>query len=257
MLAGMGGWIMAPRASRAAVDELPARVRLLVGQSENQLTWMAGVELSLQPGWKTYWRSPGGSGIPPLFDWSGSTNLRRATINFPAPTLLGEGDGAFLGYTGQIVFPVAVEPIDPARRVDLALDLSYGLCSKVCIPAENRMRRQIGQTAEDEQDNALLQRFMARVPQKLPAGSVTRDWVYDRQNKRLEFSADLPGGIRFVAVEGPVDWGLSLPATPVAGETGRYRVTADAVPDKAADTALRVTVVGARASVEEIHTLDG
>ena len=37
---------------------------------------MAGIELRMDDGWKTYWRNPGDSGVPPQFDWSGSTNLK-------------------------------------------------------------------------------------------------------------------------------------------------------------------------------------
>ncbi|HEX8828430.1 MAG TPA: hypothetical protein VF778_09975, partial [Xanthobacteraceae bacterium] len=31
----------------------------------------AGIEIKLDPGWKTYWRDPGDSGAPPTFDFSG------------------------------------------------------------------------------------------------------------------------------------------------------------------------------------------
>ena len=34
----------------------------------------AGVHIKLDSGWKTYWRQPGDSGVPPSFDWTGSVN---------------------------------------------------------------------------------------------------------------------------------------------------------------------------------------
>jgi DsbC/DsbD-like thiol-disulfide interchange protein len=34
--------------------------------------WQAGILVELEPDWKTYWRVPGDSGIPPQFDWAGS-----------------------------------------------------------------------------------------------------------------------------------------------------------------------------------------
>ena len=48
----------------------------------------AGVEVSLDGDWKTYWRSPGDAGLPPALDWAGSTNLRAATLSYPAPARL-------------------------------------------------------------------------------------------------------------------------------------------------------------------------
>src|SRR5690606_15708570 len=32
--------------------------------------FLAGIEMRLADGWKTYWRRPGDSGIAPRFDWS-------------------------------------------------------------------------------------------------------------------------------------------------------------------------------------------
>src|SRR3981081_3323555 len=40
----------------------------------------AGVELTLAPGWKTYWRYPGDSGVPPRFDFSHSQNVKSLNI---------------------------------------------------------------------------------------------------------------------------------------------------------------------------------
>ena len=42
---------------------------------------MAALQLTLAPGWKTYWRSPGDAGIPPSFDWSGSQNVKSVRIH--------------------------------------------------------------------------------------------------------------------------------------------------------------------------------
>jgi DsbC/DsbD-like thiol-disulfide interchange protein len=36
----------------------------------------AGIELRLDPGWKTYWRYPGEAGVPPQIDFAQSENVR-------------------------------------------------------------------------------------------------------------------------------------------------------------------------------------
>ncbi|MDZ4790723.1 MAG: protein-disulfide reductase DsbD family protein [Hyphomicrobiales bacterium] len=43
------------------------------------------MELKLKDGWKTYWRSPGDAGIPPVVDWSGSINFASAELAYPQP----------------------------------------------------------------------------------------------------------------------------------------------------------------------------
>ena len=46
-------------------------VRLLAG-SRSGAVLLGGIAFQLQPGWKTYWRTPGDSGVPPRFDFSKS-----------------------------------------------------------------------------------------------------------------------------------------------------------------------------------------
>ena len=45
----------------------------------------AGIEIRLDPGWKTYWRYPGDSGVPPTLDFAGSKNVKSVTALWPAP----------------------------------------------------------------------------------------------------------------------------------------------------------------------------
>ena len=44
--------------------------------------WRGG---ALAEGWKTYWRMPGDAGVPPLFDWAGSTNVATIKVLYPGP----------------------------------------------------------------------------------------------------------------------------------------------------------------------------
>src|SRR6266851_1562741 len=57
--------------------------RLLAG-SRSGAVLMGGVAFQLQPGWKTYWRTPGDSGVPPRFDFSKSENIEADTVPKPA-----------------------------------------------------------------------------------------------------------------------------------------------------------------------------
>src|SRR6478735_12541837 len=60
-------------------------VRLLAG-SRSGAVLLGGIAFQLQPGWKTYWRTAGDSGVPPRFDFSKSDNIEAVTILWPAPT---------------------------------------------------------------------------------------------------------------------------------------------------------------------------
>ena len=98
---------------------------------------MAGVELQLPEGWKTYWRTPGeAGGVPPSFDWSKSTNLDSAQVLYPAPKRFTDKAGDTIGYKGNVMFPVRLKPKDPSKPIDVQLALDYGVCKDICIPAE-------------------------------------------------------------------------------------------------------------------------
>src|SRR5437763_14969998 len=65
-------------------------VRLLAGSRSGGVL-LGGIAVQLQPGWKTYWRTPGDSGVPPRFDFSSSDNLAAATVLWPAPVTVDDG----------------------------------------------------------------------------------------------------------------------------------------------------------------------
>src|SRR3981081_41605 len=79
-------WSLAAEAS--AQDAAPwldaghSAVRLLAGWRSGAVL-LGGIAFQLQPGWKTYWRTPGDSGVPPRFDFSQSENIETVTILWP------------------------------------------------------------------------------------------------------------------------------------------------------------------------------
>ena len=80
-----------------------AAVRL-IGAAQRG-TVHAGVEIRLASGWKTYWRYPGDSGVPPRFDFSASRNVASVTVRYPAPQRLSDESGTSIGYkTGPQFF---------------------------------------------------------------------------------------------------------------------------------------------------------
>ena len=61
-----------------------SRVRLLDGGGDGAQL-MAALEIELHNGFKTYWRTPGDSGVPPTFDWAASTNVAAVEPLWPVP----------------------------------------------------------------------------------------------------------------------------------------------------------------------------
>jgi DsbC/DsbD-like thiol-disulfide interchange protein len=117
----------------AWVEGHNSRVRFISGSGR------AGVELVISKGWKTYWRMPGDAGVPPSFDWTGSVNVAKVDVLYPAPQRMVDKSGTAIGYKDRVIFPLAITPTNPAVPVSLALAMEYGVCKDICIPAEAKL----------------------------------------------------------------------------------------------------------------------
>src|SRR5215813_14250428 len=142
VLAGAAGAQSQARAQASTWFELlNARARLIGGAPavRGATSYLAGVEIALDEGWKTYWRMPGDAGVPPNFDWSGSSNVAAVTVLYPAPRRMSEPAADTVGYKHEVLFPVEVVPKDASQPVRLALAVEFGVCREICIPAEARL----------------------------------------------------------------------------------------------------------------------
>jgi DsbC/DsbD-like thiol-disulfide interchange protein len=124
-----------------------------------------GVEIKLDPGTLTYWRTPGDAGVPPVFAFAGSSNLARAQVLFPAPTRYVEDGAQTFGYKGDVTFPVDVTPRDRQSPVNLVLDLHYATCDQICLPAEAKIGVTLTPQAKAGPEAARIAAANSRVPE--------------------------------------------------------------------------------------------
>src|SRR5499425_1025511 len=142
-------------------------VRLIAGSAAGSVL-RAGVEIRVKPGWHTYWRYPGDAGVPPRFDFAGSQNVKAVDVLWPAPQAIPEEGLTVIGYTGDVILPLAVVPQNRAKPVTLRLKLDYAVCEKLCVPAEGKAELVLAGGASSQ--DAALAAAEARVPKKLALG---------------------------------------------------------------------------------------
>jgi DsbC/DsbD-like thiol-disulfide interchange protein len=123
----------------AQSNGLPVEGELLPGWREADGRHMSGISLRLEPGWKTYWRSPGAGGIPPRFNWSGSSNLASVEVRYPVPKVMVQNGLKSIGYDSDVVFPLIVTARDKSAPIRLRAEVEVGLCEEVCIPMTLRL----------------------------------------------------------------------------------------------------------------------
>jgi DsbC/DsbD-like thiol-disulfide interchange protein len=199
--------------------------RLIAGANKPDAARLrAGIEIKLQPGWKTYWRYPGDSGVPPRFDFAGSENLAAAKVFYPAPHLFTDESGNALGYKDGVTFPVQLTPREPGKPVTLHLKLDYAVCEKLCVPAEGDAELTVspGASAQD----ATLAAAEARVPQPMSAAQagLTLHRVNNAAKPLVMVDLKAPAGEPVnIFVEGPTpEWALPIPK-PAPGAPAGHR----------------------------------
>ena len=232
-------------------------VRLLAGSRSGQIL-LGGIAFQLQPGWKTYWRMPGDSGVPPRFDFSKSENVDAVTVLWPAPTKFDDGAGGHsLGYHGNVVLPLRITAKAADKPVTLRASINYAVCEKLCIPVEADAELGFSNVASTE-DNALFA-ALDTVPKPAAIGDSSplsiREVKRDGKSRVLVDVVAPDSKQVDLYVEGPTpDWSLPIPTAVDAGPPGirRFAFDLDGLPPgaKAEGAALKFTLVGPDRSYE-------
>ena len=211
------------------IEGYNSRVRMVSGTAAapgGAMRAIAGIEIVMADGWKTYWRSPGDAGgVPPYFDWAGSENLGSAKVLFPAPARLKDASGDSVGYKKSVVLPVEITPRDAGKPVTLRLALEFGVCREICVPAEAKLSLTL--PAAGVPAPAALSAAVDLVPRKAadrrPADPALKGAraILTGDKPRLEFDIAFAGdgSGADVFVEAPDGIYLNLP-TKAAGAAG-------------------------------------
>ena len=195
---------------------------LLSGWQMDSGSHMAAVELTLAPGWKTYWRSPGDAGIPPSFDWSGSKNVASVHIHWPAPSVFVSNGMQTIGYHNRLLLPVEVRPLDPSQPMVLSLRMDLGVCDEICLPATVALRSDL--IAPGKPDAGINAALAARAATAGEAGVTSVACTVEPISDGLRLTARLrlpdPGATEVVAVEtaDPAIWVSESASERTAGE---------------------------------------
>jgi DsbC/DsbD-like thiol-disulfide interchange protein len=282
LVAGTSLACAAEDASRWDGDARSA-VRLIVGappagkNATATTTLRAGIEVRLKPGWHTYWRYPGDAGVPPRFDFAGSQNVKSVDVLWPAPQPIREQGLIAIGYTSDVIWPLAVVPLDRAKPVTLRLKLDYAVCEKLCVPAQGKA--ELALAGGPSSRAAALAEADARVPKQHALGegsplaiksiSIAREDARQRPDgndgaARPRVIVDVaapPGSAVALFAEGPTpEWALPVPA-PIDGAPAgsqRFAFDLDGAPPgaKYQGVPITLTAVAGNHAIEVVTRLD-
>lgn len=114
------GWITSP-------DNNHASIRLRADTTDAGQTRLL-LDVKLENGWKTYWRSPGEGGVAPGIKWQQS--LPPVKWFWPVPARFDVAGITTQGYHDRVTFPMLVEG-KAGDKIEGVLTLST--CSNVCL----------------------------------------------------------------------------------------------------------------------------
>lgn len=199
--------LLAGNLSSSWIIDQYTKSRLFVGgyDKENKILHL-GWQVTLKPGWKTYWRSPGDAGLPPQWTWRNPKNIRSIAVNWPLPEQSRLFDMNTYIYDNEVIFPIDVQIANDKNPFSITLDMTYMICNEICIPEEGRYDLEVSSFENIKiplYQKAQLDQFIAKVPLKISGKDVV---VRSDQNEKNNLLIELPdefSQVENIFVEGP------------------------------------------------------
>lgn len=134
-----------------------------------QTVW-AAVRLEMEPGWHTYWKDPGDSGMATKIQWRLPAGFTAGEIEWPRPEVISIPPLTDYGYHGEAVLLV---PLTAPARIDspavvIGARVDWLECKDVCVPGKAELSVELPVTAEIAPPTADAARFFSAARSKLP-----------------------------------------------------------------------------------------
>ena len=179
-----GVFCLAAGAANAAHTQ--ARLVLSATAARPGDTIMAGVELRMDPGWHTYWKNPGASGMATKITWqlrsrgAGlSPGVTVGEIQWPLPDKLPEADLTTYIYQGEVMLlvPLKLAPDLKPGALELNARVSWLECEQLCVPGSANLTAglEIGSETKPSPEAALIATWQPKLP-KSAEGLSARAW---------------------------------------------------------------------------------
>ena len=143
--------------------------RLIAGSENN-----AALEIELADGWHTYWRIPGEAGLPPMFSWSDSENIRDVEVFWPAPTRKKEYEFYTFGFSEKLTLPLNLTHKEEGKSGTLDLKAQIMICKDICIPQKFELNLPLKE-GEHSKENEIITAAKTKIPQETPIEGLSID----------------------------------------------------------------------------------
>lgn len=171
-------------------------IRLVTSDSADAEGVLRGaLEIRLAPGWKTYWRDPGDSGVPPTVDVVADGLATNVDISFPAPRRFDDGYSLWTGYDEPLSLALVLGLPQAAVPTDLVANVFLGICETICIPVQAQLSLETRGDVSPEHEAVVDAAFAALPHAATEAFGAT---AQDTTDEHIVVDAAVPEGARAV-----------------------------------------------------------
>lgn len=182
------------------------RMRLVALPPEPDGSMRAALQIEPKPGWITYWREPGNSGIPPQVSIDPASGVALDGISYPVPKHIVSGGADDIGYDAPVILPLAMST-KQSGPVKLEAMAFIGICKEICIPFQTDFSMVLKPVAQSHpQEEAIFQAAAASLPKPASADFKVTAHALSADMKSLSLTVTLPqegGAAPEVIVTGP------------------------------------------------------
>ncbi len=143
-------------------------------------TITAGIRLQMEPGWHTYWKNPGASGMATTITWQLPEGVNAGEIQWPLPEKLPPEDLTTYVYQDEVVLLVPLKLASDLKpgTLDLKAKVSWLECKELCVPgnATVEARLEIASQTKPSPDTALIEQWQSQLPKSAEALSARAWW---------------------------------------------------------------------------------
>jgi thiol:disulfide interchange protein DsbD len=185
-----------------AAPDAPVLVRAkLVAETSTlqrgKSSWLA-VQLTMRPGWHTYWRNPGDAGMATQIKWTLPEGATAGPIVWPVPQRFVARSIVGFGYPDEVALLTAVRipATFPFDNIAIGATVSWLACEKVCVPGSETLvvALPVGDTAAtiDPRNAKVFAQARRRVPPRAPFKAT---FSMDAEAIRIQIPRGVLGGL--------------------------------------------------------------